>query len=74
MLETRGKSKVSAKEVIAARKLKFAHPEMCRSCFDTLAMKAQVSTKNLNFSGACMSPMRNADPSIATQLNWIHRI
>ena len=48
--------------------------DVCRSCFDTLAMKPQVGTKNLNFSGACMSPMRNADPSIATQLNWIHRI
>jgi hypothetical protein len=28
MLETKGKSKISAKEVIAARKLKVAHPEM----------------------------------------------
>jgi len=27
-LETKGKSKIAAKEVIAARKLKFAHPEM----------------------------------------------
>lgn len=27
-LETKGKSKISAKEVIAARKLKVAHPEM----------------------------------------------
>ena len=28
MLETKGKSKISAKEVIAARKLKVAHPEL----------------------------------------------
>jgi hypothetical protein len=45
-----------------------------RSCFHTLTMELRVRADHLNFNGACMSPMGNVDPGIATQLNWIHRI
>lgn len=42
-LETKGKSKISAKEVIAARKLKVAHPEMSMQAIkDKLHLKIHM--------------------------------